>query len=472
MKAATAIQSAPGVLAVKVDYPSGQATIGTAPGQSVPREEILTALESIRYKGEFVTDEKKQKRPTSKNQTSFQRPAILERFDANGNGKLDESEKRELRGSFGNIDVPMLPASTFDYTTVRLPAHVKKSELQSADNTPPDNPLTNHGATLGRVLFYDKQLSRNNTVACSSCHLQRAGFSDPKKRSQGFAGGQTGRNAMSLANVRYSNLQGHRPGFFWDERAATVEAQVLMPIQDEVEMGMSLPNLETRLSQLAYYPALFKAAFGSPKVTSDRVAKAVAQFMRAMIVMDARFDRAAPATRDYSSPFPKFTEEENLGKSMFFDGVDGVAEHGCAHCHVAPTFSMTKAFNNGLAMNYVDQGLGKLGRDSNDPFTPSNDGKFKAPSLRNIELTAPYMHDGRFTKLEQVVDHYSQGVQLHENLGLAFPGQETAKSPSGMKFTEKQKAGLIAFLKTLTDAKFAKDPKFSDPFVRIRKPKK
>ena len=358
--------------------------------------------------------------------TTFHRQTLLKRFDSNQDQRLNERERRALRRAFGGIDVPMLPSTLFSYMAVRPPSYLKEGQLDELDNTPADNPISDHGATLGRVLFYDRQLSRNNTVACGSCHLQRTGFADPRRVSEGFAGGQTTRNAMSLANLRYSNILGHRPGFFWDERAATLEAQVLMPIQDKLEMGMTLPELEERLSAIPYYPPLFAAVFGSSQVTSDRVAKSVAQFMRSMVSMNSKFDRAS-ATRE------GFSEQEKLGRSLFLNGADGIAEHGCAHCHVPPTFGMMKSLNNGLDMKYLDAGLGALDRPSNDPFTPSNDGKFKAPSIRNIELSAPYMHDGRFKTLEAVVEHYSSGVHPHLNLGLAFEQQQGDTPPDRLR---------------------------------------
>ena len=403
----------------------------------------------------------------AENLTRFHRQTLLERFDSNHNQQLDPRERRALRRAFGGIDIPMLPSRSFDYTTLHLPGHLDKAQLDEADNTPADNPLTDQGATLGRVLFYDRQLSRNNTVACGSCHLQDAGFSDPRRVSVGFEGGHTTRNAMSLANLRYSNILGHRPGFFWDERAATVEDQVLMPIQDKLEMGMTLPQLKKRLAGLPYYPPLFEAAFGSPEVTSDRVAKSVSQFMRAMVSMNSRFDRAAGPGEDDSATFAGFSEQEKLGRSLYFNGADGIAEHGCAHCHIPPTFGMMKSLNNGLDLKYLDPGLGALDRPPNDPFAPSNDGKFKAPSLRNIELSAPYMHDGRFKTLAAVVEHYSSGVHPHVNLGLAFEQQQAARPTTGFGFSNKQKAALVAFLKTLTDRQFVTDPRFSDPFVRL-----
>ncbi len=363
---------------------------------------------------------------------------------------------------------PILPAEQFDYVTVAIPPHASQAEFDRADNTPAENPLTNAGATLGRVLFYDTHLSQNNSVSCASCHRQQLGFADPRQFSVGFRGGRTARNAMNLATLRYSNVKGAKPGFFWDERAQTLETQALMPIQDPIEMGMGLKDLEAKLQKLAYYPPLFEAAFGSREVTSDRIAKALAQFLRSMASLDSKFDRAAARVvrGNYLEPFEAFTPQENLGKSLFFDGAGGIAENGCTHCHLPPTFGMPKSFNNGLDLEYKDRGLGALGGPANDPFTPSNDGKFKAPTLRNIELTAPYMHDGRFKTLEEVVEHYSSGVHPHENLGLPFDESDRDKPTFGFRFTAEQKSALVAFMKTLTDENFVSDPKFSDPFVR------
>ena len=401
----------------------------------------------------------------------FSRPLLLGRFDRNLDGQLNAAERESLRAAFGGIDVPLLPARTDRYTLGGGPSHVAFSQLSELDNTSQDNPLSDDGATLGRVLFYDKQLSKNNTIACESCHHQERAFSDPRRFSLGFKGGQTGRNAMSLGNGRFTMINGSNPGFFWDERAATLEDQALMPIQDKLEMGMKLTDLEQKLQRLPYYPPLFAAAFRSNKVTSDRIAKAIAQFMRSMVSFNSKFDRAAKAAggNDYSPDFDEFTAEENLGKSLFIDGVGNIAEIGCAHCHVPPSFGMPKSFNNGLDLQYADQGLGARDVPSNDPFTPTNDGKFKASSLRNIALTAPYMHDGRFQTLPQVMEHYSSGVHRHANLGLLIDEEENAggQGPSGFRLTGKQKSALVAFLKTLTDEEFISDPKFSDPFVRL-----
>jgi cytochrome c peroxidase len=404
----------------------------------------------------------------------FSRPILLKQFDKDRDGELSLAERRELAAAFGGIEVPMLPAESYRYADLEPPSHLDPVLLSDLDNTPDSTSdralLTDAGAALGRVLFYDRQLSANNTVACASCHLQQHGFSDPRRFSEGYNGGRTGRNAMGLINLRFTNINGSRPGFFWDERAATLEDQVLLPIQDDVEMGMELNDLEAKLQELPYYPALFAAAFGEPSVSSQRIAKAVAQFMRSMSSFESEFDRAAQGVgSDYSSDFPSFDDAENHGKSLFIDGVEGVGEIGCAHCHVPPTFSMPKSFNNGLDRVYSDPGLGARSLPPNDPFTPSNHGKFKAPSLRNIALTAPYMHDGRFKTLRQVVEHYSSGVHPHANLGLAFneEGPTEASGTSGFRLSAEQISALVAFLKTLTDEAFVADPRFSDPFVRL-----
>jgi len=407
----------------------------------------------------------------------FNRQTLLARFDDDQDGKFNQAERIALRKSFGEMDVPALPSPTLQYVARQAPPGVG-TVWNALDNTPEDNPLSDAGATLGRVLFYDKRLSRNDTIACASCHHQEDAFADRRKVSVGFEGGKTGRNAMGLGYLRYTRIKGSGPGFFWDERATTLEHQVLMPIQDHVEMGMSLASLEQKLQGLPYYPPLFEAAFRSKQVTSEKIARAVAQFMRSMVSFDSKFDRAARAAggTDLTRDFEGFSAEENLGKSLFIDGVDDIAEIGCAHCHVPPTFGMPKSFNNGLEPHYVDLGLGARRIPNNDPFTPSNEGKFKASSLRNIALTAPYMHDGRFETLEQVVEHYSSGVHPHPNLGLAFNADSDAgntegddaggKETSGFRLTRAQKSALIAFMKTLTDVELISDPKFSDPFVR------
>src|SRR6185436_14538766 len=263
------------------------------------------------------------------------------------------------------------------------------------DNMPGTNVTSDIGATLGRVLFYDKRLSFNQTIACASCHQREHGFSDPRKFSVGFNGGLTGRNSMGLTHARWYQ----RRHFFWDERANTLEDQVLMPIQNSVEMGMTLAALTNRLAAEPYYTNLFAATFGTPAVTSDRISRALAQFVRSIISTKSKYDTGV------SNTFVNFTPQENQGRQIFF------GNGGCATCHGTDNFTPGPPLNNnGLEFPYVDLGVGAITSD------PRDNGKFKVPSLRNIELTAPYMHDGRFSTLEEVVEFYNSGVVDNPNL--------------------------------------------------------
>ena len=340
----------------------------------------------------------------------------------------------------------LLPAVPANYANPVLPPQFLQQPIIGQDNTPANNRVTDAGATLGRVLFYDKRLSINHTIACASCHRQEHGFSDPNKFSSGFAGGLTGRNSMGLANARWYQ----RRAFFWDERAATLEIQVLQPIQNAVEMGMSLPALVTRLAAEPYYQTLFTSAFGTPQVTSDRISRALAQFVRSLISTQTKYDAGVPVN------FSNFTAQENQGRQIY----NGQAN--CAACHGTDNFVPGGAiFNNGLENPYTDKGVGGISGRAQD------EGLFKVPSLRNIALTGPYMHDGRFATLEAVVEHYNSGVVNHPNLSPQLrnpPGSPGAGQPRRLNLTNAQKAALVAFLRTLTDNSLAADPKFADPF--------
>jgi cytochrome c peroxidase len=332
-----------------------------------------------------------------------------------------------------------------------LPGYLKTPAIAGQDNTPATNPVTDWGATLGRVLFYDKTLSINNTIACASCHKQALSFSDDKTLSVGFAGGFTGRNSMTLVNAKY--YSGGK--FFWDERAATLEIQTLTPVQDHVEMGMNLDTLVARLKTKAHYPVLFQKAFGSQTISSDKVANALAQFVRSIISYQSKFDagRATinPPQDPVQTPYSNFTAQENQGKQLFFS-----PQLACAACHGTETFTAPMPKNNGLENPSVDKGVGGI---SNIALQV---GDFKVSSLKNIELTAPYMHDGRFTTLEQVVEHYNSGIVANPNLSPQLRNPDG--TPKQMNLTTDQKAALVAFLKTLTDRAITTDAKFSDPF--------
>jgi cytochrome c peroxidase len=340
---------------------------------------------------------------------------------------------------------PVLPATAASYTTP-LPAHFLTTAITQQDNTPADNPITDAGATLGRVLFYDKRLSLNQTISCASCHQQANGFSDSRRLSLGFAGGQTDRNSMGLANARWYQ----RRAFFWDERAANLEAQILQPIQNAVELGLTLPTLVARLGAEPFYAPLFSAAFGSAEVTADRISRAVAQFIRAIASTRTKYDEGVAAN------FTNFTAEENLGRRLF-TGATGNAT--CAQCHSTDNFVPgPRIDNNGLENPYLDKGLGALTGRAQD------EGIFKVPSLRNIALTAPYMHDGRFPTLEAVVEFYNSGIVNHPNLSPPLRTRPPGQGPLRLNLTAAEKAALVAFLKTLSDTRLVTDPRFSDPF--------
>ena len=340
----------------------------------------------------------------------------------------------------------LLPATSFNYAAPVLPANFLVNPILAEDNTPANDFTTDAGATLGRVLFYDKRLSTNQTISCSSCHQQAHGFSDPHRFSTGFDGSVGTRNSMGLSNARWYQ----RKHFFWDERANTLEDQTLMPIQNPSEMGMTLEALTNRLAAEPFYTNLFTLAFGSPAVTTNRIARALAQFVRSIVSTQSKYDLGL------TNNFTNFTAQENQGRQIFF-GPPGGPPGACAACHGTDNFTPGPALNNnGLEFPYVDQGVGGV------TGTAGDNGKFKVPSLRNIDLTAPYMHDGRFTNLEQVVDFYSTGVVDNPNLSppLRTPGGGVLR----LNFTTSQKVALVAFLRTLTDTKLVNDAKLSDPF--------
>jgi len=363
--------------------------------------------------------------------------------------------------------LPTLPAELYDYTPSDLPRHFTdlsfpRGVIATSDNTPLDNITSDAGATLGRVLFYDTRLSKNYTISCASCHKQSLGFADATPVSKGFNGGFTSRNAMGLANCRY--YFGGR--MFADERAASLEELALMPIQDEVEMGLSLPELEDRLTNTAFYRPLFEDAFGDSTVSSDRVAKALAQFLRSIVSYRSKYDEAMTAGPGDTPDFiGTFTPEEFTGLAVF-EGVLGynVKQANCVQCHATGVQTMGAAanpsygtlegpfrLNNGLTVAYYE------------PET--NETEFKAPSLRNIALTAPYMHDGRFATLEEVVDFYSFGVSNHPGLHRFLrEGDEEGAPAERLNLNQEEKDGLLAFLHTLTDEPLRDDPRYSDPF--------
>ncbi len=301
---------------------------------------------------------------------------------------------------------------------------------------PPGSELTEEGIALGRELFYDPILSVDSTLACAGCHKAQEGFSDSNFRSEGVGGTLGKRQAMPVMNLAWGEK------FFWDGRANSIAHQVLFPVEDPLEMKSDWTNIEDRLNLHKDYPAKFYAAFGTDKITKELVGKAIAQFERTMISGNSKHDAVL-------ENLAFFTPSEQRGFELF-----NTEEADCFHCHGGALFTDNLFHNNGLDSVYTDIGLaGVTGRGVDT-------GYFKTPSLRNLIFTAPYMHDGRFKTLEEVVDHYSEGLI---NSPYIDPLMLFANE-GGVHLSEQQKRDLVAYLKTLTDTSFINNPAFQNPF--------
>lgn len=311
---------------------------------------------------------------------------------------------------------------------------------------PEDNPLTTEGVALGRMLFYDPIMSSDSSMSCASCHLQELGFTDGVDFSRGVLGEKTTRNSMPLVNMIFNPN-----GFFWEGRSPSLEDQALHPVTDEVELNEDWDNVIRKLQRHSQYPSRFRAAFGIERrseMTKELVAKAIAQFERTLISSNSRFDRVVYLNDGW------LTDSEQRGKDLFYVEPTNPDHPGCSHCHGGVNFTDFSFRNNGIDSvatlnDFADKGLGAVTGKYYD------NGRFKVPSLRNVALTAPYMHDGRFQTLGEVLDHYKTGGHGVENEDpniIAFP------------LSDQQKQDMIAFLHTLTDTSFIHDPKFANPF--------
>jgi cytochrome c peroxidase len=339
-------------------------------------------------------------------------------------------------------------AEVANYSAPPLPEYFDQT-VAALDSGPV---VDDKAATLGRVLFYDMRLSTNDRVSCATCHQQAVGFTDPMRFSNGISNAATtDAHSMRLANLRYW----HPGTAFWDRRESSLEAQTSQPLHSLVEMGWGgdagdIGDLTAKMGATDYYPDLFAWAYGSSAITEPRIQQALAHFIRAMVSSSSRWDQGyarvfAPSAPDRAlgADLPGFTREENRGRALFMTAVaDGGA--GCAACHLPPTFALAPdSRSNGL-----DAGETRL---------------FKAPSLRNVGLTGPYMHDGRFDTLAQVVDFYDRGIQAGPALD---PRLRNGSEPLRLDLSAEDRAALVAFLLTLTDEKFIADERFSDPFKR------
>ena len=340
---------------------------------------------------------------------------------------------------------PDLTAVTYNTTPFILPLKTPSSFPQMI--IPSDNPLTVEGIDLGRHLFYDKILSSNGTMSCGSCHSPAGSFTDNKAVSPGVLGIFGKRSAMSLANIGYINK-----GLFWDGRVQTLEQQALLPIQDSIELHNNWDQVVSKIKQSTVYPTLFRKTFGISKpddITKELAVKAIAQFERTLISDDAKVDRVFRREEF-------FTDDEFDGFNLFFN-TGGAPDAQCGHCHTSPFYSSENYFNNGIDSANTFNDFRDFGRGV---FTkvPSDNGKFRVPTLRNIELTAPYMHDGRFKTLEDVINHYASGGHYSPNIDPFIP------TIAKINLTGLQKQKILAFLKTMTDTSFVKNPAFQSPY--------
>lgn len=313
---------------------------------------------------------------------------------------------------------------------------------------------SNHEATLGRVLFYDKKLSINESVSCASCHKQKLAFADDVAFSEGFDGELTKRNSLPLGNtIGFENAYGGgfngRALFSWDESNQNISSQSKAAILSDIEMGLDMPTLVDRIKGDETYSILFFKAFGDNSIFEHRILQSIEEFVNSIASAESKFDHESMKMGgNVFDNFTGFTQEENEGKTIYLQN--------CADCHSIDHMFTSKAVaNNGLDLEYEDKGIGAR------TFKLDENGVFKVPFLRNVELTAPYMHDGRFANLREVIDHYSEGIADHPNLDRELI---SGGSPKKMNFTEDQKQSLEAYLKTLTDEKLIADVRFEDPF--------
>ncbi len=315
---------------------------------------------------------------------------------------------------------------------------------------PKDNPMNENAVFLGKMLFFDVRLSADNSISCATCHQPEKAFSDSNKIAIGINQQINERNSMSLVNLLWNK------NFFWDGRSYSLEHQSLHPLTNPNEMGMNIEVLEKKLQNISTYPPLFKKAFSTSTINIDLIAKALAQFERTLISANSRYDKII---RGESEP----TESEKRAIKLFFThpiAESGIRGGNCGDCHGSHLTTLQTFHNNGLDKNYTDIGLEKITKKRTDK------GKMKAPSLRNIALTAPYMHDGRFQNLEQVLDHYNEHIQYSDALDILIIEGTNVPNGKNLGLTKQEKQDIILFLNMLTDSSFVQNPAFQNPFLK------
>jgi cytochrome c peroxidase len=384
-----------------------------------------------------------------------------------GCSKMDLSTLEKINASLSDPFAATKSAfgTNIDFSNLSNYANQTKPAYITNDNSGTDT-IKNNIATLGRILFYDKNLSINNKISCASCHKQAFAFSDTALVSSGVDGGLTLRHSMRLVNARFSN----ELKFFWNERAASLEIQTLMPIQDHTELGYSgvngrgnLDSLFKKLSQLNYYKEAFKAVYGDTIINEARIQQTLSQFVRSIQSFDAKFDAGRALVGNNNNPFPNFTPTENAGKALFlsqpvFDGVGNRISGGagCNGCHRAPEFDIDpNSRNNGIVGI-----IGKVGIETNNTKSPTLRDLVKADGTLNTSM----MHTGQFTSLEEVIGHYNNVPtnRLNNNLDNRLRADGI---PNKLNLTTTEVAQLVAFIKTLGGSNVYNDKKWSNPFL-------
>ncbi|MBS1565854.1 MAG: cytochrome-c peroxidase [Bacteroidetes bacterium] len=315
---------------------------------------------------------------------------------------------------------------------------------------PAGNPTTEEGVQLGRMLFYEPALSAGNRSSCATCHQQRLAFTDGRRFSAGHDGTLQPRNTMSLANLLWVRH------FFWDGRATGLEEQALTPLTAEHEMGQSMDSSVAKLKAKKIYYTAFKAAFGNDSITPDRIRKALAQFERILVSAGSRYDQ-------YLQGKYQPTASERNGIALFYTNPDpshGIRGASCGHCHGGPKTFIELYHNNGLDSLPADAGRQTI------TGQPYDKGRFRVVTLRNIALTAPYMHDGRFNTLGEVIDHYNEHVVNNDLLSPFLMNNSNTAGGTSLGLTTQEKKDLLAFLQMLTDSSFITDKRFSNPFLK------
>ena len=313
---------------------------------------------------------------------------------------------------------------------------------------PENNPTTDAGVYLGRMLFYETALSSNNKISCATCHKQELAFTDGKKLSTGVDGSLQSRNTMSLVNLLWVQ------NFFWDGRAKGLEEQATTPLINPHEMGQSLETSSEKLKEKKFYAPRFKNAFGSDTINGEMIIKALSQFERTLVSADSRYDKYL---RGEYQPTPS----ELNGITLFYGGPDPVKNirgADCSHCHGGPKTFAELFQNNGLDSVPLDSGREKITGQSYDR------GRFRVVTLRNIALTAPYMHDGRFKTLEEVIDHYNEHITQSNTLSPFLQNKSNTLNGKSLDLTQQEKKDIVAFLNMLTDSTFINNKYFSNPF--------